>query len=151
LKTKHTDLEQEVIDLEFIINFCEENLKTKKVSDLDEEEMRELENLKQMGDSFIHMQYGVIVDKYKHYVDKVKLIIEEFCKESGEEINMNDDFQTIMRTALDKLQEVIRSITVTLKNNNSVVGRKDKDHNNNKYDLDKEYTDKVDKLKVIDI
>jgi hypothetical protein len=149
LKTKYQQLESEVTDLEFVINFCEENLKTKKVSDLDDEEIAEVENLKRVADSFIHLQYYAIVDRYKEYVEKMKIVIEEYYKENNENINMEDDFQTIMRIAMDKLQEVIRGISVTLKNNNSTVTRKDKNINNKNFDLDKEYTEKIDKLKVI--
>jgi hypothetical protein len=114
---------------------------------MDDEEMVELENLKQIADNFIHMQYFSIVDKYKEYAEKMKLVINEFYKENSEEINMDDDFQTIMRTAMDRLQEVIRIITVTMKNNSNIQNKKDKEQNKN-FDLDKEYTEKVDKLKV---
>jgi hypothetical protein len=148
LKAKHSELEKEVQDLEFIINFCEENLMIKKADDLSDEEKAEIETLTKMSEKFIHIQYLAIGDKYKAYVEKIKVVIEDFYKENSESINLDEDFHTIVRTALDRLQEIIRFISLNMKNNNTNLNKREKNISELNIVIENEFNERVEKAKV---
>jgi hypothetical protein len=66
--TSHVNkLEKEVDELEYILNFCEENLYVFNQNNLDENEMKELEDLKLCSEEFINVQYQAINEAYKEF------------------------------------------------------------------------------------
>lgn len=62
-------------ELDYIINFCEQNLQIKSDVGVDDEEGRELEKLKLIAENFAHMQYYLIIEKYKTYCDKITQLL----------------------------------------------------------------------------
>jgi hypothetical protein len=78
LSKKVKALEQDVDELEYIINFCEQNLEVKSDKEIDEEENMKIAKLKHYAEVFIYFQNYVIVEKYKAFCDKLikKLVTE---------------------------------------------------------------------------
>ena len=78
LQEKVDKLEEEVSELEYIISFCEQHLLVKKANKLGENEIREIKKINNARDLFINLQYKVINDSYRNYINKFTDIIKEF-------------------------------------------------------------------------
>ena len=78
LQEKVDKLEEEVSELEYIISFCEQHLLVKKANKLGENEIREIKKINNARDLFINLQYKVINDSYRNYINKFPDIIKEF-------------------------------------------------------------------------
>ena len=78
LQEKVDKLEEEVSELEYIISFCEQHLLVKKANKLGENEIREIKKINNARDLFINLQYQVINDSYRNYINKFTDIIKEF-------------------------------------------------------------------------
>ena len=78
LQEKVDKLEEEVSELEYIISFCEQHLLVKKANKLGENEIREIKKINNARDLFINLQYKVINDSYRNYINKFTDIINEF-------------------------------------------------------------------------
>ena len=78
LQEKVDKLEEEVSELEYIISFCEQHLLVKKANKLGENEIREIKKINNARDLFINLQYKVINDSYRNYINKFIDIIKEF-------------------------------------------------------------------------
>lgn len=71
LNTEVKNLEKDVDELDYVINFCEENLEIKAEEKPDEEEKLKLQELKYHSENFNNLQYFVLVEKYKLYFENV--------------------------------------------------------------------------------
>lgn len=80
LTSKVTELEKEVEELEYIINFCEQNLEIKTEVNFDEDDNKQLELIKTNAENFIHLQYNLIVDYYKNFTEKIISKVGELNK-----------------------------------------------------------------------
>ena len=78
LQEKVDKLEEELSELEYIISFCEQHLLVKKANKLGENEIREIKKINNARDLFINLQYKVINDSYRNYINKFTDIIKEF-------------------------------------------------------------------------
>lgn len=98
INLKVSELEKEVQELEYIINFCERNLQVREDTienvdkNLDEQEIEEMKELRKAGETFIHLQYHTIMSVYKKYCEEIYNLINkiEHTKEE-EESNGNEN------------------------------------------------------------
>ena len=113
LQEKVDKLEEEVSELEYIISFCEQHLLVKKANKLGENEIREIKKINNARDLFINLQYKVINDSYRNYINKFTDIIKEF--KENETINKSDKNNLIIeythniREKLRKFNEKLKS------------------------------------------
>jgi hypothetical protein len=104
ITTKVAELEKEVYELEFIINFCERNLEAKNETNdknFDESEMLLMNELKNAGENFVHLQYQVILRVYKKYCEEVYTLIKKIDNASEEELNYFDEKDNIETSSVD--------------------------------------------------
>jgi hypothetical protein len=117
LQEKVDKLEEEVSELEYIISFCEQHLLVKKANKLGENEIREIKKINNARDLFINLQYKVINDSYRNYINKFTDIIKEF--KENEEINKTDKNNLIIeythniREKLRKFNEKLKSTGIS--------------------------------------
>ena len=113
LQEKVDKLEEEVSELEYIISFCEQHLLVKKANKLGENEIREIKKINNARDLFINLQYKVINDSYRNYINKFTDIIKEF--KDNETIKKTDKNNLIIeythniREKLRKFNEKLKS------------------------------------------
>ena len=121
IKKKVNILENDVEELEFIINFCEENLGVIHKNNFDEEEFNELEKLKNVSDNFIYIQYQILNKSFKNFKEKMINIIDKTY-----EFNLNEfNFDEIYKNYLEKLKQQFKIIY-----NYILRKKKDKDKEN---------------------
>ena len=121
IKKKVNVLENDVEELEFIINFCEENLGVIHKNNFDEEEVNEIENLKKIRDKFIYIQYQILNKSFKMFKEKMMNIIDKTY-----EFDLNEyDFDEIYKNYLEKLKQKFKIIY-----NYILKKKKDKDKEN---------------------
>ena len=117
LQEKVDKLEEEVSELEYIISFCEQHLLVKKANKLGENEIREIKKINNARDLFINLQYKVINDSYRNYINKFTDIIKEF--KENETINKSDKNNLIIeythniREKLRKFNEKLKSTGIS--------------------------------------
>jgi DNA repair exonuclease SbcCD ATPase subunit len=93
IHVKVSELEKEVQELEYIINFCERNLQVREDTignvdkNLDEQEIQVMNDLKKAGENFIHLQYHTIMSVYKKYCEEVYNLIKKIEQSKHEESN----------------------------------------------------------------
>jgi hypothetical protein len=143
LEKKAAYLEKEVQELEFVINFCEENI-NKMTDNLEEHELAEVQTMKEMAQIFLDLQYDVINEKYKVYCETVKNLIADFFAKNEETVDTDCEFTDLLRFALDKIQTLIRYITVSTRVINAGMGKKE----TNRIDITNAYNEKIEKAKV---
>jgi len=78
LQEKVSKLEVEVSELEYIISFCEQNLMVKKNSKLGENEILQIKKINNARDLYIKLQYKVINDLYRNYLNQFFELIKEY-------------------------------------------------------------------------
>lgn len=78
LQEKVSKLEVEVSELEYIISFCEQNLMVKKNSKLGEKEISQIKKINNARDLYIKLQYKVINDLYRNYLNQFFELIKEY-------------------------------------------------------------------------
>ena len=78
-------LQEEVNTLEYIISFCEEQMKNGKVP-LGENDLKNLDDVNKASALYIKLQYHVIKVLYKQYTDKLFDILKKY------NVNMNDKY-----------------------------------------------------------
>ena len=117
LQEKVDKLEEEVSELEYIISFCEQHLLVKKANKLGENEIREIKKINNARDLFINLQYKVINDSYRNYINKFTDIIKEF--KANETIKKTDKNNLIIeythniREKLRKFNEKLKSTGIS--------------------------------------
>ena len=117
LQEKVDKLEEEVSELEYIISFCEQHLLVKKANKLGENEIREIKKINNARDLFINLQYKVINDSYRNYINKFTDIIKEF--KDNETIKKTDKNNLIIeythniREKLRKFNEKLKSTGIS--------------------------------------
>ena len=80
LQEKVSKLEVEVSELEYIISFCEQNLMVKKSSKLGEKEISQIKKINNARDLYIQLQYKVINDLYRNYLNRFFELIKEYSE-----------------------------------------------------------------------
>ena len=111
LTTQVNKLEKEVDELEYILNFCEENLYVYNQNNLDEEEMKEIKDLKLCSEQFINVQYQAINEAYKEFQTNLS---ESMLKNEPELENnetFKNDFLTFYVQYLNEMQEKLKTIS----------------------------------------
>jgi len=142
LSKKVKVLEEDVDELEYIINFCEQNLEVKSDKEIDEEENLKVAKLKHYAEIFIYFQNFVIVEKYKSFCDK---LIKKLVGDTPPELEDNIE---IIKRELGKLQDSVRKIfEVTGKKQNKKGMSQGKMNSETNAIMEKEVTDKLSVLK----
>ena len=114
--TSHVNkLEKEVDELEYILNFCEENLYVFNQNNLDENEMKELEDLKLCSEEFINVQYQAINEAYKEFHNKLRESMLKNEPELENNENFKNDFLSFYVQYLNEMQEKIKTISQSLR------------------------------------
>ena len=113
LQEKVDKLEEEVSELEYIISFCEQHLLVKKANKLGENEIREIKKINNARDLFINLQYKVINDSYRNYINKFTDIIKEFNEnetiKKTDKNNLIIEYTHNIREKLRKFNEKLKS------------------------------------------
>ena len=117
LQEKVDKLEEEVSELEYIINFCEQHLLVKKANKLGENEIREIKKINNARDLFINLQYKVINDSYRNYINKFTDIIKEFKEnetiKKTDKNNLIIEYTHNIRGKLRKFNEKLKSTGIS--------------------------------------
>ena len=131
LKEKVSKLDIEVSELEYIISFCENNLTVKKMSKLGENELNEIKKINKARDLYIKLQYKVIKDLYRNYLNTFLEIIKEY---NGSDISVKTDKNNVIIEFMHDISEKLRKFHDKLKS--SGISRDTFDFNkwNNKWD-----------------
>ena len=112
LQEKVIKLEDEVSELEYIISFCEQHNSVKKKSKLGEKDISEIRKINKARDLFIKLQYKVIKDIYKNYINKFIELIKEY---KGKEIFVKDDKNKNIIEFMHEISEKLRQFHDKLK------------------------------------
>ena len=112
LQEKVIKLEDEVSELEYIISFCEQHNSVKKKSKLGEKDINEIRKINKARDIFIKLQYKVIKDIYKNYINKFIELIKEY---KGKEIFVKDDKNKNIIEFMHEISEKLRQFHDKLK------------------------------------
>ena len=112
LQEKVIKLEGEVSELEYIISFCEQHNSVKKKSKLGEKDINEIRKINKARDIFIKLQYKVIKDIYKNYINKFIELIKEY---KGKEIFVKDDKNKNIIEFMHEISEKLRQFHDKLK------------------------------------
>ena len=107
-------LQEEVNTLEYIISFCEEQMKNGKVP-LGENDLKNLDDVNKASALYIKLQYHVIKVLYKQYTDKLFDILKKY------NVNMDDKYlfkseniNAFIKFTVD-LQEKLKKIAERMK------------------------------------
>jgi len=120
---------------------------------IDEEQSKIFNNLKENAENFLHFQYFIIVDKYRSFCEKMMNTLTE---DSGQKVDSTGiilthiikiDYLTVIKDELEKIQFKIKEL-IDLAVKSSGSNTKLSKGYEATY-LDKEFTDKSDKIKVI--
>ena len=137
-------LEKEVDELEYIINFCEQNLEVVNDKNFDDKEIEEINTLKKCTDMFVDVQYEAISKSYQKFSDELAKMIVRTQQEQNEiDNNKHTKFLDTYVEYLNKAQEEFKKIANTVsKKKPGKIGRDVFDFN--KWDSK---WDKIDKIK----
>jgi len=139
LSNQVDELEKEVDELEYIINFCEENLEVANKNNLDEDEIKEIEDLKLCSEQFINVQYQAISEAYKEFSEKLSQMMIKDEPELNNNPEIKKDFLNFYVNYLNDMQEKLKNISQVLRKKN-----RDKDlFDFNKWDNKWEKADKI--------
>lgn len=135
-------LEKEVDELEYIINFCEQNLEVVNEHNLDDEEIKEIESLKLCSEQFIEVQFNAVNDAYKKFKDELTELLIKFKPEYKENEQIKKEFLKFYVDYLNTSQENFKKIAQNCKKKMSKPAKDIFDFNkwDNKWD-------KADKIK----
>ena len=134
-------LEKEVDELEYIINFCEQNLEVVNDRNLDEDEIKEIEDLKMCSEQFITIQYQAINEAYQDFKTQLTDLIGKYNQEIKEEDNIKKDFLEVYVEYLNNTQEQFKKIA---QNSRKKMSKPAKDiFDFNKWDNKWERADKI--------
>ena len=131
LQEKVYKLEEEVSELEYIINFCEEKNSVKKSHKLGERDFKEIKKINNARDLFIKLQYKVINDLYKNYLNQ----FFELIGQEKEDLNsIKIDKNKLIIEFMHDLYEKLRKFNEQLKK--KVINKEEFDFNkwNHKWD-----------------
>ena len=131
LHEKVNKLEKEVSELEYIISFCEQNISVKKSTKLGENDFKEIQKINNARDLFIKLQYKVINDLYKKYLD---IFIQLINEQKENEISIKIDKNKLIIEFMHNIYEKLWKFNDKLKRNG--VSKEAFDFNkwNNKWD-----------------
>ena len=115
LSSQVIKLEKEVDELEYIINFCEENLEVVNKNNLDEEEIKEIEDLKLCSEQFINVQYQSINEAYKEFTLKLSEIMIKDDPQLANNNEFKNDFLNFYVQYLNDMQEKLKNISQALR------------------------------------
>ena len=110
LAKKVFTVEQEVDELEYIINFCQQNLNVVNDNTLDIEEQNEINILKKCAEDFIEIQYNTINDAYKVFYNDLVQILNKYKPEDQESEERKNNFLEIYIEYLNSSQEEFKKI-----------------------------------------
>lgn len=150
---KVQDLEKEVDELEFIINFCEQNLEVKTDNPIDEEEDQIYEEIKKAGEQFFFLEYFVILEQYKKYSEEVMNNICLLRPDWKELENEKSNFVEFIKKNIEKVQICLTELHSAMKSRNK--SRKFEQNNINEGDgdivdfaeVDNKFGQKTEKIK----
>ena len=131
LQEKVYKLEEEVSELEYIINFCEEKNSVKKSHKLGERDFKEIKKINNARDLFIKLQYKVINDLYKNYLNQ----FFELIGQEKEDLNsIKIDKNKLIVEFMHDLYEKLRKFNEQLKK--KIINKEEFDFNkwNHKWD-----------------
>ena len=131
LQEKVYKLEEEVSELEYIINFCEEKNSVKKSHKLGERDFKEIKKINNARDLFIKLQYKVINDLYKNYLNQ----FFELIGQEKEDLNsIKIDKNKLIIEFMHDLYEKLRKFNEQLKK--KIINKEEFDFNkwNHKWD-----------------
>ena len=115
LSSQVIKLEKEVDELEYIINFCEENLEVVNKNNLDEEEIKEIEDLKLCSEQFINVQYQSINEAYKEFTLKLSDMMIKDDPQLANNNEFKNDFLNFYVQYLNDMQEKLKNISQALR------------------------------------
>jgi hypothetical protein len=118
LSSQVINLEKEVDELEYIINFCEENLEVVNKNNLDEEEIKEIEDLKLCSEQFINVQYQAINEAYKEFSEKLSQMMINDDPQLKNNPEIKNDFLNFYVNYLNDMQEKLKNISQVLRKKN---------------------------------
>ena len=117
-------LEKEVDELEYIINFCEQNLEVVNDKNFDDKEIEEINTLKKCTDMFVDVQYEAINKSYQKFSDELSKMIVRTQQEQNEIDNKHTKFLDTYVEYLNKAQEEFKRIAnMVSKKKPSKIGR----------------------------
>jgi len=128
-------LQEEVNTLEYIISFCEEQMDIKKVS-LEENDMKNVDDVNKASALYIKLQYHVIKVLYKQYTDKLFEIINTYNADMKKDyLFQSENINTFIEFTVD-LQEKLKKIADKMKMDTNASSRNYFDFNklNSKWD-----------------
>ena len=128
-------LQEEVNTLEYIISFCEEQMDIKKVS-LEENDMKNVDDVNKASALYIKLQYHVIKVLYKQYTDKLFEIINTYNADMKKDyLFQSENINTFIEFTVD-LQEKLKKIADKMKIDTNASSRNYFDFNklNSKWD-----------------
>ena len=108
------NLEKEVNELDFIINFLESNKHSHNGSNLFSEEDSQYEDLKSAGENFIHLQYQIINELYKKYSKEIFELMVTFYPDWKTQFEEHD-FLDFTKMNLLYLQEKLKEAVSAMK------------------------------------
>ena len=115
LSNQVDELEKEVDELEYIINVCEENLEVANKNNLDEDEIKEIEDLKLCSEQFINVQYQAISEAYKEFSEKLSQMMIKDDPELNNNPEIKKDFLNFYVNYLNDMQEKLKNISQVLR------------------------------------
>ena len=107
-------LQEEVNTLEYIISFCEEQMKNNKTA-LGENDLKNLDDVNKASALYVKLQYHVIKVLYKQYTDKLFDLLKKYNVDiddkylfKSENINAFIEFTVDLQEKLKKIAEKIK-------------------------------------------
>ena len=128
-------LQEEVNTLEYIISFCEEQMDIKKVS-LEENDMKNVDDVNKASALYIKLQYHVIKVLYKQYTDKLFEILNTYNTDMKKDyLFKSENINSFIEFTVD-LQEKLKRIADKIKMDSNAPSRNYFDFNklNSKWD-----------------
>ena len=129
-------LQEEVNTLEYIISFCEEQMKNNENGVvLGENDIKNLDDVNKASALYIKLQYHVIKVLYKQYTDKLFDILKQYNIDLNEKLFKSENINVFIEFTVD-LQEKLKKIAEKLKTDGGINSKNYFDFNkwNSKWD-----------------
>ena len=129
-------LQEEVNTLEYIISFCEEQMKNNENNVvLGENDIKNLDDVNKASALYIKLQYHVIKVLYKQYTDKLFDILKQYNIDLNEKLFKSENINVFIEFTVD-LQEKLKKISEKLKTDGGINSKNYFDFNkwNSKWD-----------------
>jgi hypothetical protein len=129
-------LQEEVNTLEYIISFCEEQMKNNENNVvLGENDIKNLDDVNKASALYIKLQYHVIKVLYKQYTDKLFDILKQYNIDLNEKLFKSENINVFIEFTVD-LQEKLKKIAEKLKTDGGINSKNYFDFNkwNSKWD-----------------